>query len=265
MDLLLKGRKAIITGGSRGIGKATARRLALEGCDVAICARSEGPLQEAAAELQAETGQTILPFVCDTMDPAAINRFVQQAADGLGGIEIVVNSAARVGGTPGTIETVSAADVMRDFEEKVIGYLRCSQAAIPHLKQAGWGRIINISGAAGRSPGPMVSGGARNIATVNLTKSMANALGQYGITVNAIYPGQTITEVSMARYREQAEKNGKTVEELMQADTERTLLKHLVSAEDIANVIVFLCSPLAVSITGEVITVNGGASADVHN
>ena len=190
MDLQLTDKKAIVTGASRGIGRAIARQLAIEGCDVAICARTEGPLKEAAAALAHESGRKVVPIVCDTLNADSIKNFVTTAARELGGIHIVINNAARVGGTPGTVETVSDADVLRDFEEKVVGYLRTVQMAIPYLKQAGWGRVINISGGAGRAPGTGVSGGIRNIGTVNLTKSMANTLGPFGINVNATTPGR---------------------------------------------------------------------------
>lgn len=118
MNLQLQDKKAIVTGGSRGIGKAIARQLAREGCDVAICAREEGPLRESAEELAGETGRKIVPILCDTMNAEAIKAFVRRAAGELGGIHIVINSAARVSGTPGTIETVNDTDVLRDFEEK---------------------------------------------------------------------------------------------------------------------------------------------------
>src|SRR6266511_3629320 len=107
VDLQLTDKKAIVTGASRGIGRAIARQLALEGCDVAICARTAGPLQEAATALAHESGRQV--------------------------VHIVINNAARVGGTPGTVETVSDMDVLRDFEEKVVGYLRTVQAAAPYL------------------------------------------------------------------------------------------------------------------------------------
>src|SRR5439155_4510558 len=204
MDLGLTGKKAVVTGGSRGIGKAVARRLALEGCDVAICARSEGPLQESASELAKESGRKVIGLPCDTTDYGSIKRFINGAAEGLGGIEILVNGAARVGGARGDVESVDTEEIIRDFTEKVVGYVRCAQQAVPHMKRAGWGRIINISGGAGRSPGTAISGGARNAATVNMTKALANALGPHGITVNAIYPGQTITEVSLNQYQERA-------------------------------------------------------------
>ncbi len=264
MDLQLTGKKAIVTGSSRGIGRAIARQLALEGCDVAICARTAGPLQQAAAELATESGRKVVPIVCDTLNADSIKHFVATAAQELGGINIVINNAARVGGTPGTIETVSDADVLRDFEEKVVGYLRTVQAAIPYLKQAGWGRVINISGGAGRAPGTGVSGGIRNIGTVNLTKSMANTLGPYGINVNAIYPGQTITEATFERYAEQAQREGTTVEALHQAADARTVLKHVVTAADIGCFVAMLCSPLSIGVHGEAIGIDGGNRADMH-
>jgi len=264
VDLQLTDKKAIVTGASRGIGRAIARQLALEGCDVAICARTEGPLQEAAAALAHESGRTVVPIVCDTLNADSIKHFVHTAARQLGGIHIVINNAARVGGTPGTVETVDDADVLRDFEEKVVGYLRTVQAAIPYLKQAGWGRVINISGGAGRAPGTGVSGGIRNIGTVNLTKSMANALGPYGINVNAVYPGQTITEATLERYAEQAQRDGTTVEAIHQAADARTLLKHVVTATDIGCVVAMLCSPLSIGVHGEAIGVDGGNRTDMH-
>jgi NAD(P)-dependent dehydrogenase (short-subunit alcohol dehydrogenase family) len=264
VDLQLTGKRAIVTGASRGIGRAIARQLALEGCDVAICARSEERLKQAAADLAEESGRKVVPIACDTLNAEAIKRFVDTAARELGGLHIVINNAARVGGTPGTIENVSDADVLRDFEEKVVGYLRTVQAAVPYLKQAGWGRVINISGGAGRAPGTAVSGGIRNIGTVNLTKSMANALGPYGINVNAIYPGQTITEATFERYAEQAKREDTTVEALHKAADERTLLKHVVTAADIGYVVAMLCSPLTVGVHGEAIAVDGGNRTDMH-
>jgi NAD(P)-dependent dehydrogenase (short-subunit alcohol dehydrogenase family) len=264
MDLQLQGKKAVVTGGSRGIGKAIARRLALEGCDVAICARNEGPLQESANELAAETGRKIVAFGADMSNADSIKTFIQRSAEALGGINILINSAARVGGSGGGFDTVTDEDIMRDFEEKVLGYFRCAKEAAPYMKEAGWGRIINISGGAGRAPGTQVSGGMRNVATVNLTKSLANNLGPLGINVNAIYPGGVVTEVSMDRLEARAQAENTTVEALMREQADRTLIKHLIDSEDIANVVTFLCSPLAIGITGEAIAIMGGSSPDVH-
>jgi NAD(P)-dependent dehydrogenase (short-subunit alcohol dehydrogenase family) len=265
MDLQLQGKKAIVTGGSRGMGKAIARQLAREGCDVAIGSRNDGPLRDAAAEITQETGRKIVPLVLDTLDAESIKRFVRRAAEALGGIHILVNCAARVGGTiPDNMDVISDEQIIKDFEEKFLGYFRCAREAAPHMKQAGWGRIINLSGGAGRTPGTAVSTPARNISCVALTKSLANTLGPFGINVNAIYPGTTLTEAVLERNREQAERQGKTLDVYLDELRQRSLIRHLVTAEDIAYVVTFLCSPLAISVTGEAFSVSGGVNADMH-
>jgi NAD(P)-dependent dehydrogenase (short-subunit alcohol dehydrogenase family) len=265
MDLQLQGKKAVVTGGSRGMGKAIARQLGREGCDVTIGARTEGPLREAAAEIAQETGRKIIPLIVDTLNAESIKGFVRRAADALGGVHILVNCAARVGGTiPDNMNVISDEQIVMDFEEKFLGYYRCAREAAPYMKQAGWGRIINLSGGAGRTPGTAISTPARNISCVALTKSLANTLGPFGINVNAIYPGTTITEAVLERSREQAKREGKTLDVHLEELRQRSLIRHLVTAEDMANVVVFLCSPLAISVTGEALSVSGGANADMH-
>jgi NAD(P)-dependent dehydrogenase (short-subunit alcohol dehydrogenase family) len=265
MDLQLQGKTAIVTGGSRGMGRAIARQLAREGCDVAIGARTAGPLREAAAEIAQETGCKVVPLMVDTLNAESIKEFVRRAADALGGVHILVNCAARVGGTiPDNMDVITDEQIVRDFEEKFLGYYRCAREAAPYMKQAGWGRIINLSGGAGRTPGTAISTPARNISCVALTKSLANTLGPFGINVNAIYPGTTITEAVLERSREQAKRQGKTLEAYLEELRQRSVIRHLVTAEDMANVVVFLCSPLAISVTGEAISVSGGANADMH-
>ncbi|TMA83572.1 MAG: SDR family oxidoreductase [Deltaproteobacteria bacterium] len=265
MDLQLQGKKAIVSGGSRGMGKAIARQLAREGCDVAIGARTEGMLREAAAEITQETGRMIVPLVLDTLSGESIKAFVRRAAEALGGVHILANCAARVGGTiPDNMDVISDEQIVKDFEEKFLGYFRCAREAAPYMKQAGWGRIINLSGGAGRTPGTAVSTPARNISCVALTKSLANTLGPFGINVNAIYPGTTLTEADLERYRAQAERQGKTLDVYLEELRQRSLIRHLVTAEDIGYVVTFLCSPLALSITGEAFSVSGGVNADMH-
>ena len=175
MDLQLHDKKAVVSGGSAGMGKAIARQLAREGCDVAIGARTEARLRATANEIAGETGRKIVPIVVDTLDGESIKAFVGQAAESLGGIHILANCAARVGGTiPDSMDTISDEQIVKDFEEKFLGYYRCAREAAPYMKQAGWGRIVNLSGGAGRTPGTGISTPARNIACVALTKSLAN-------------------------------------------------------------------------------------------
>jgi NAD(P)-dependent dehydrogenase (short-subunit alcohol dehydrogenase family) len=265
VDLQLQGKKAIVTGGSRGMGKAIAQQLAREGCDVAIGARNEARLRDAAAMIAQETDRKIVPLVVDTLNAESIKGFVRQSADALNGVHILANCAARVGGTiPDNMDMISDEQIVKDFEEKFLGYYRCAREAAKYMKQAGWGRIVNLSGGAGRTPGTAISTPARNISCVALTKSLANTLGPFGINVNAIYPGTTITEAVLDRHREQAKHQGKTLDAYLEELRQRSLIRHLVTAEDVARVVVFLCSPLAISITGEAISVSGGTHADMH-
>ncbi|MBM4297098.1 MAG: SDR family oxidoreductase, partial [Deltaproteobacteria bacterium] len=258
-------KKAVVTGGSAGMGKAIARQLAREGCDVAVGARTEARLREAATAIAQESGRNIVPIVVDTLDGASIKEFIRKAAEALGGIHILANCAARVGGTiPDNMESITDEQIVRDFEEKYLGYYRCARESAPYMKRAGWGRIINLSGGAGRTPGTAISTPARNIASVSLTKSLANTLGPFGINVNAIYPGTTITEAVLERHREQAERHGKTLDIYLEELRQRSVIRHLVTAEDVAQVATFLCSPLSVCITGEAISVAGGVNADMH-
>lgn len=265
MNLKLQGRKAVVTGGSAGMGKAIARQLAREGCDVALGARTESKLRQAADEIAQESGRKILPLVVDTLDGDSIKAFVRRAAEKLNGVHILVNCAARVGGTiPDNIDSITDEQIVKDYQEKFLGYYRCAREAAPFMKQAGWGRIVNLSGGAGRTPGMAISTPARNIACVALTKSLANTLGPFGINVNAIYPGTTITEAVLERHREQAAREKKSLDAYLEELRQRSVIRHLVSAEDVAQVVTFLCSPLAVAITGEAISVSGGVNADMH-
>src|SRR3990172_8030825 len=142
MDLGLRGKHAIVTGGREGIGKAIARELAREGADVAIVARKKEQLEAAARELGAETGRRIIPLVADVTSREQVEEMVAQAAAQLGGLHILINSGSSPGGSTsatGPIETVVDEHLLHDFNTKYMGALRCARAAIPHLKQQGWG------------------------------------------------------------------------------------------------------------------------------
>src|SRR3989442_15975393 len=156
MDFGLQGKHALVTGGSLGIGRAIALELAREGVDVAIVARSKDQLEATARELEARTGRRVLPLVADVTSKEQVDRAVAQAADRLGGLHILGNSGSPPGGSAsatGPIETGVDEGLLHDFNVKYVGALRCARAAIPYLKQHGWGRIINISGTNARNPG----------------------------------------------------------------------------------------------------------------
>lgn len=264
MDLQLEGRRAIVTGASRGIGKAVALRLAEEGVRCAICARSREPLETAAAEIAEATSIEVLPIVADVRDVASVESFVDAAAERLGGVEIVVNAAARVGGSgvAEDLEGVTEETILSDFEEKFLGVLRTTRTALPHLRRAGWGRIVSIGGLTARTAGS-VTAGARNAALVHLTKTLANALGKDGITANVVHPSVTVTEGLAGRIAARAEREQTTAAALMERLSASNAIDRLVTAEEVADVVVFLASPVSVAITGESISVGGGAGASV--
>src|SRR6266852_5226643 len=195
MDLELAGKTAIVTGGSRGIGKAIARELAREGVDVAIVARSADALEATAAELAEETGRVIVPIVADTGNDDSVKAMVEQAARALGHIDILVNCAAQPGGQapPPKLAEITDDAFYSDVNVKVMGYLRCAREVAPHMIGQGWGRIISISGLAARSTGSII-GSIRNVAVAALTKNLADELGPKGINVTVVHPGLTRTE-----------------------------------------------------------------------
>src|SRR5262245_7377297 len=271
MDLGLHGKRAIVTGGSLGIGKAIARELAREGADVAIVARTKDQLERAAQELAGETGRRIIPLAAAVPSREQVDAMVAQAAGQLGGLHILVNSGSPPGGSAtatGPIETVVDEDLLHDFNVKYVGALRCARAAIPHLKEQKWGRIINISGTNARNAGNL-SGGARNTSLVHLTKTLAVQLGRFGITVNCIHPGITRTERTPRLLAARAAELHTTPEEVERADfapdsPRGNAICRMVDAEEIAYVTAFLASDKAWAVTGELVVATGGAGRAVY-
>ncbi len=264
MDLGISGKKALVTGGTRGIGYAVALGLAREGVDVALCARDGDAAAAAAGEIASATGARVFGFRADTGVAADIEQLVSGAAAALGGLDILVNNAARVGGTggPDSLAQLNEPMLQGDFDVKIMGYLRCAHDAVPHMEQGGWGRIINMDGMAARNAAG-ISGGLRNAAVMNFTKVMSEELGPKGITVNAVHPAVSKTEALIERLRANAERDGITVEEAERRIASANAIRRLVDADEIAAVVVFLCSQQAGCITGEAVAPSGGNSRAV--
>lgn len=264
MDLELAGKTAIVTGGSRGIGKAIARELAGEGVDVAIVARSTADLQKTAAELAEATGRRIVPLAADTGSDDSVKAMVEEAARELGHLDILVNCAAQPGGQGPVPKLGDVTDDLfwSDVNVKVMGYLRAAREVAPHMIRQHWGRIINISGLAARSTGSMI-GSVRNVAVVAMTKNMADELGPHGINVTVVHPGLTRTEKTPGVVAALAQRQG-----ISQADAEKrmvnNLVGHWIDARDIAYVVTFLASPKAAAINGDVIAAAGGIKGVIY-
>ena len=243
MDLGLAGRVAIVTGGSRGIGRAIARELAAEGIHVAICARQRTTLDEAARSLAQETGRRIVPIVADTMSSESVAHLVDATLAAFGRLDVLVNNASTPGGmVRGPLADADDKVLLEDIDTKVVGYLRCAKAVAPHMQQRGWGRIINIGGLSGRRSGNI--SGLRNAAIVHLTKTLADELGAHGITVNLVHPGATRTERTDPETERRAASNA---------------IRRIVDASEIAQVVTFLASTKAANITGVAIDASGGS------
>ena len=271
MDFGLNGKRAFVAGGGRGIGKAIALELAREGADVVIASRSVEQLEQSAGEIAGETGRVVLPMVLDVTQRGEVDRVMGEAAERLGGLHILVNSASLPGGSPnavGPIDTVDDAALLNDFDVKYVGALRCSRAAIPLLKQQGWGRIVNISGGNGRTAGNL-SGGARNVSMVHLTKTLSNQLGQFGITVNCIHPGTTRTERTAGMLEARAAQLGISADEVEAQDfapdsPRGNAICRMVDASEIGYLTCYLASDKAWAVTGEVIAAGGGTGTAVY-
>ena len=243
MDLGLTGRVAIVTGGSRGIGKAIAGELAREGADVAVCGRNQETIGEAAQGLAKDTGRRIVPIVADTTQWDSVTRMVQAVLAQLGRVDVLVNNAATPGGlVSGPLADADEAALLEDINTKVLGYLRCAKAVAPHMQGRGWGRIVNIGGLSGRRSGNI--SGLRNAAIVHLTKTLSDQLGQHGITVNLVHPGATRTERTDAATEKRAAGNA---------------IRRIVDASEIAQVVTFLASTKAANVTGIAIDASGGS------
>ncbi len=267
MELELEGKVAIVTGGSSGIGKATASLLASEGANVVLAARSHDRLAAAARELADRTGRQVIGLATDTGNDASVRNMVQEAAAVFGRLDILVNCAApKYPNPPGmgdTLENLRDSDLLHHLDVKVLGYLRCVREVAPYMRAQGWGRIINLGGMLARQSGSII-GSIRNTAVVALTKNLADELGPYGINVTAVHPGVTLTERRAAQIAERAAAQRVPPGEIEAEMARGNAIRKLVTANDIAHIIVFLASPKSVTINGDVIGATGGAGRAIY-
>ncbi|MGK8705765.1 SDR family NAD(P)-dependent oxidoreductase [Metapseudomonas otitidis] len=262
MDLELNGRVAIVTGGGMGIGKEVARFLSQEGCKVVVCARRMEYLKQAAEEISAETGNEVLPLFCDTNDMSAVADMVSETQRHFGRIDILVNGAAAPSGVVrNDIEHAGDDELLADLNTKVIGYFRCAKAVTPHMKAAGFGRIINIGGLTGR--GSKVLSGMRNLAIAHMTKTLSDQLGPFGITVNLIHPGVVDTPHIQELYEREGLKQGKTPQQVEQGYIDATPIRRTLRPIEMGWLIGFLASPKAGAVTGESIGIDGGLTRGI--
>jgi NAD(P)-dependent dehydrogenase (short-subunit alcohol dehydrogenase family) len=265
MDLQLKGKTAIITGGSRGIGKAVAYEFAREGMDVAIVARDAATNGAAAAEIAKATGRKVVALQADTGDDASVKAMVAAAVAALGRVDVLVNCAAQPGGQakPPSLAEITNEHFWADMNVKVLGYLRTAREVAPHMTKQGWGRIINVSGLAARGTGSTI-GSMRNISVAALTKNLADELSSAKIGVVCVHPGLTWTEKTPGVIAVRAKAQGVSEVEVEKGMGSGNLSGRIITSKEVAHVVTFLASPISVAINGDSIAAGGGARGSIH-
>ena len=193
MDLGINDKVALVTAASQGIGKATALALAREGAKVAICARRAPETEAAAKEIAALTGAQVVPYVCDLVDPGAIDGLVKAVGERFGGIDILVNNAG--GPPPGPIDRLTEADWRRAFELTLMSAVRATTAVLPHMRSRRWGRVVIISSTSVKQPIPdlMLSNSLR-LAALGWAKTLSAQVARDNILINTVGPGWTRTD-----------------------------------------------------------------------
>jgi len=257
MDLGLRGRVAIVTGSSQGIGKAIALGLSQEGVRVSICARNEKQLNETAREIKFATGVEVYALKTDLTQEDDIRRLVARTVEVFDRIDILVNNT-------GGPQSATFIETSEDHWQSAVKLLLMSVVSsclevIPHMQERKWGRIINMTSFAAKQPADrLVLSNALRAGILGLSKTLSNELAKDGILVNAVCPGWTLTKRVEELAKAQAKTSGKTYEEIIKEWESQIPLKRLAQPSEIANLVVFLASERASYITGAVMQVDGG-------
>lgn len=257
MDLGLKGKIAIVTASSRGIGRATAEILAAEGARITICARTAAAVTSAAEQIRGRTGAEVLALEADVTRAEDIERIVARTVEAYGTVNILVNNAG--GPPPGTFDTLGDSEWQAGFELTLLSVIRMTRAVLPHMRRVGGGAIVNLQSTSVKAPidNLMLSNAIRT-GVIGLAKSLSLELAKDGIRVNNVLPGAIMTDRLREMLALQSTRSGKSVEELVRLREAAIPLGRLGEPEDLGNMIAFLVSERARYVTGVTVQVDGG-------
>ena len=257
MDMCLKNKIVFITGGSRGIGKAIAITLATHGAKIAFCGRSKLDL-DATSEILRQKGAKVWTFQADVSKPKKIENLIKQVTAEVNHIDILVNNAVTSESAP--FDQLTDDMFRYHIDVKLMAYIRIARLILPYMKSQKSGRIINIGGMTARVVAPLrITNGVVNAGIANFTKQFSNYAAQYGITVNCVHPGYTVTDRVMQIFEREAHESGKKLDTIILERTKDIPLGKLIEPQDIASAVLFFCSPMAGMITGQSLAVDGGS------
>ena len=257
MDLKLRGKSALVTGASRGLGFATARGLALEGCRVAINGRNHERLANAAMTISAETGVDVYPLAGDVSAAEVPERLVSQAVEAMEGLDLLVTNAG--GPPPGKFEALDDGAWQKAVDQSLMSHVRLIRSALPALRQSQAASVLAVTSYTVKQPLlNLILSNSIRAATIGLVKTLALDLGSDGIRFNSILPAWTETERIYEILENRAKMNGTSVDEEIAIQAKDTPLGRMGTLEEFANAAVFLLSPAASYITGVMLTIDGG-------
>jgi 3-oxoacyl-[acyl-carrier protein] reductase len=258
MDLGIKGRVALVTGGSRGIGRETAREFLEAGVKVMTCSRHGDQLEATCKELAQKTGGEIRSIVADTSKEADIKKLVDATLKAYGTVDILVNNAGTM--YSGRFDEMTDQGLQTQLETKLFGFLRTIRTVFPIMRDKKWGRIVSMIGGAGKEPDPYMFGsGITNSGLLNITKSLSTEFAPYNVLVNAVCPGWVATDLWKRNAGGLQKELGVTSEdEARRLASKKNALGRFGKPEELANAIVFLCSERSSYITGVSLNLDGG-------
>lgn len=263
MDLQLKNKSVVITGGSAGIGLACAHLFAAEGCSVAIVAREPDRLATAARLVAEKHGTQVHAIPADLASLAGIETAIDAAADKLGCIHVLVNNAGSI--RAGAFLEIPDSQWIEDWNLKLLGYVRAARHVLPMMIRQGGGRIVNVIGTAARQTNPnYLVGGAANAALVHFTKGLSEVAAKDGVFVKAASPGAVQTERWENRMKLEARAQGRTYEQVRTERIAEYPLKRIVTPDEVADLVCFLASPRSDMLNGASVNIDGGWSRGVY-